>query len=390
MAEQTDTHLSPQPNGKFTINFFETVKDGKDGENIFFSPVSIHLSLAMTMLGALGNTAQQLKTALQLLEMDSGDLHEEFCKMLDVVRSAREGSSLHIANRHFVQNDYKLLKTFQDASQKFYKADAKNVDFASNTEASRLEINKWVGEETQNWITDLLPSGSLSSLTRLVLVNACYFKGDWKSKFNVQLTKPEVFHVSSTRKENVLMMKQRGKFNLGFHAMHSFWFLELPYLNEDLSMFLVVPTEIEGLQKFEKNIDMDLLNQMEKQLIMENSVFVCLPQFRIRMNVDLVKTLQKMGVTDLFSEKSCDLKGICEDDLHVASAVHESFMLVDEEGTEAAAATAVVMNLRCAPRPPMEVKVDRPFIFYIKDKKSGQILFFGRYNKPMEHLAVCC
>lgn len=140
------------------------------------------------------------------------------------------------------------MKEFQEATKKYYDAEAKNVDFAGNTEGSRKEINEWVSKNTGSWIEELLKAGSLGALTRLVLVNACYFKGDWKSKFNLQLTKPEVFHVDNTRKENILMMKQRGKFRVTFNAENNFWFLELPYQNENLCMYIVVPTEIEGLK----------------------------------------------------------------------------------------------------------------------------------------------
>jgi serine protease inhibitor len=250
-------------------------------------------------------------------------------------------------------------------------------------------INRWVADKTAQKITGLIPPGVLNALTRLVLVNAVYFKGDWDKKFDVANTKEEDFFVSSTEKVRVqLMFMRKAKFNYGVNPELATQAIELPYAGGRLSMFVLLPDPTTSLQKLESALTVDHVSHvLDKFRMSERDVHVWLPRFRLEERLALTEILAAMGLTDMFSMNLADFSGIDgTKELFVSKVLHQAVIDVNEEGSEAAAATAVVMMLRCAPslKDPFEFRADRPFIFFIRDNSTNSILFLGRLVKP-EH-----
>ena len=248
-------------------------------------------------------------------------------------------------------------------------------------------INQWVSDNTAQKITKLIPFGVLTALTRLVLVNAIYFKGDWQKKFDVADTKEENFHVSSSETVRVQMMhKSKAKLWYGVNQDLNCQAIELPYSGDRLSMFVILPIDVEGLGKLEASLTAnDLLDVHERFRMQQRDVHVWLPKFKLDEKLGLTEILAAMGLTDMFDMKSADFSGIDgTKDLCVSKVLHQAVIDVNEEGTEAAAATAVVMMIRCAPmhKDPFEFRADRPFLFFIRDNLTNSALFLGRLVRP--------
>ncbi|XP_014665175.1 PREDICTED: leukocyte elastase inhibitor A-like [Priapulus caudatus] len=369
---------------KFGLSLYQSLKAESEGKNVCFSPLSIHVALAMTHLGAKGKTAAEIESAMCFPSLKPEELHTAFKTLLDALEAGKNSCDLHVANRHFIEKKFALLDTFRQSSQDYYAAEAKAVDFVAATEAARLEINKWVADNTADNITELMKAGSLDSLTRLVLVNAVFFAGSWATPFTPRGSRPVVFHISKEKKANIMMMSKTAHFPHYFDS--KFTFLELPYGNSELSMFVVLPQEMDGLDEVENEITAEKLRELETKTT-EIEVMLQFPQFQVRESLNLVNSLKKLGMSDLFSDAECDLSGISgKRNLFVSAAVHEAYMRVDEQGTVATAATGIGISLMCMPP---QIVVDHPFLFYIRDRKSGAVLFFGRFTKPMHTLCVC-
>jgi serpin B len=248
-------------------------------------------------------------------------------------------------------------------------------------------INRWVADNTAQKITNILPPGALDSFTRLVLVNAVYFKGDWAKKFEVSNTKEENFHVSSTEKVRVqLMHMHKAKFSYGSNHELISQAIELPYAGNRLSMIIILPDPSSSLQKLESLLTADdILNVRDKFQMYEREVQVWLPRFRLNEKLDLTGILSAMGMTDMFSTKLADFSGMDGTrELCVSKVLHQAVVDVNEEGTEAAAVTAVVMMKKCLAvrKDPFEFRADRPFLFFIRDNSTNSILFLGRLVRP--------
>ena len=246
-------------------------------------------------------------------------------------------------------------------------------------------INKWVAEKTNNKITEIVSADAVDALTRLVLVNAVYFKGDWLKMFNVNSTRDEDFHVSQNESVNVKMMHLKSKFNYGVNAKLHCQAIELPYAGENLSMFILLPDQaVTSLSEVEEKLTSDdLVNIMEKFQMSSVKVKLWLPRFKLDEKLSLSKMLAAMGMSDLFKPGVADLTGIDgSKELYVSHVVHRAVVEVNEEGTEAAAATAVVMQFRSAVIRNIIFRANHPFLFFIQDKATRSILFFGRLVKP--------
>ena len=347
--------------------------------NIFFSPVSISLALAMAYLGAREKTAAEMKQTLKLTALSDEDVHEAYKEMNQVLH----GDSSYIlrtANRIFASKSYTFLQDFLDATKKFYNAEAQVLDFAGDAEGSRKTINSWVKDQTASKINNLLPEDSLDATTALVLVNAIYFKGDWLDKFKAVFTKSGKFDVTAAYCVDVQMMNQEQDMPFGMNKEFDCKIVELPYEEKELSMFIILPNQVNGLGELEKKITSDVLQKLTSEMGIRY-VELSLPKFKLEHQFSVKDKLMARGMKDFFTAGKADLSKMDgTKQLYASDVIHKAFIEVNEKGSEAAAATAVCMDNCCIQG---EVfNADHPFLFFIRDNRSKGILFMGRLANP--------
>jgi len=375
--------LLVEGNSAFAFELYKALK-GEEG-NLFYSPYSISLALAMTYAGARGETAQQMAATLQfILEQDR--LHPAF-NWLDAELASRgegaagkdgEGFRLNIVNAIWGQKDYEFLTDFLDVLAENYGAGLRILDFITETEASRLAINQWVSDQTEERIKDLIPQGAIDALTRLVLTNAIYFNAAWENPFDGNMTADGPFYLLDGGQVIVPMMKQTKAF--GYTEGEGYQAVELLYDGCELSMVILLP-EAGKFEAFEEGLQAQQVDAIINDL-QETQVTLTMPRFEFDSEFNLKDTLAEMGMPIAFSSDA-DFSGMTgKRELCISDVVHKAFVAVDEAGTEAAAATAVIMKLTAVPEPPVEVTLDRPFIFLIRDIETGAILFVGRVMNP--------
>jgi len=368
-------------NNHFATDLYARLKDKTSG-NLFFSPYSISAALAMTYAGAAGETQKQMADVLHFTVPES-ELHQAMARLREnLLADMKKGYQLRVANRLWGQRGYEFLSEFLQTTRKDYGAELAVLDFSRNTEAARQEINAWVERQTENKIKDLLAPGVLDPSTRLVLTNAIYFKGNWQEKFEKDATKDAPFNVSADKEVTVPMMHQTESF--GYRATGDLQVLQLPYAKGELSMVVLLPKAIEGLSGLEKKLTHESLDRWMKEL-RPQKVIVYLPRFKMTSQFGLKDTLQAMGMTLAFGEKAVFSRMSRSEQLFISAVVHKAFVDVNEEGTEAAAATGVIMAPTAAPFRPEEPPVfraDHPFLFLIRDNGTGSILFMGRVTNP--------
>jgi len=290
-----------------------------------------------------------------------------------------EGFQLNIANAIWGQTGYSFLSDFLDTLAESYGAGLRLLDFAGAPEKSRLTINDWVSDETEDRIQDLLPQGSVTSLTRLVLTNAIYFNAAWALPFDESATQPGVFYLLGGAEVTADMMSQVEHF--GYFEGDYYQVIELPYDGGELSMVIFAPDE-GWFEAFENGLTANKVDEMVKRLSAEN-VSLTMPRFTFDFGLSLNETLAAMGMPDAFDPMAADFSGMDGSrNLFISNILHKAFIVVDEEGTEAAAATAVVMELTAVLDPPIVVSIDRPFVFMIRDLETETILFMGRVLHP--------
>jgi len=377
-------HLTPDAGAvargatAFALDLYQQLRHN-DG-NLFFSPYSISTALAMTYAGARGDTATQIAQTLHF-PLEDERLHEAFAAHERLLHAVQEKGDvlLSVANALWPAVGYAFLSTYLDLVKQFYGASITPLDFVRDPEAARVQINGWVKDETQGKIKDLIPSGLLDELTKLVLTNAIYFKGNWASQFDGKKTKDAPFWLTAKRAVDAPMMAQKRSF--GYRAIDGLQVLELPYVGDDLSMILLLPRAIDGLPALEDALSAKNLARWTNRL-RPQEVEVFLPRFKATSTFSLGGVLAKMGMRDAFGD--ADFSGMTgKRDLFISEVLHKAFVDVNEEGTEAAAATAVIMTKSMAfDMGPTIFKADHPFIFLILDKYSGGILFLGRVVDP--------
>ncbi|XP_063062922.1 leukocyte elastase inhibitor-like isoform X3 [Engraulis encrasicolus] len=386
LQEQTLSHSMASlaaSNTNFSLELFKKVTENNKAGNVFYSPLSISSALAMVCLGAKGNTSTQMHESLSLHKAD-GDVHVGFNKLFAELNKADAPYALSLANRLYGEQSYQFVEKFLADTKTHYLAELEAVDFKANAEAARVNINKWVEAKTQDKIKDLLAEGVLDDKTRLVLVNAIYFKGSWEKKFDSARTQEVPFKLNKNETKPVQMMQQKAKFPFTYISDVNSQILELPYVGKDLSMLVMLPNEVDGLEKLEQSLTYDNFVEWTKPDMMDTvEVVVGLPKFKLEETYDLKQILVNMGMTDAFDHHKCDFSGMSPcDDLVLSKVVHKSFVEVNEEGTEAAAATAAIMMMRCAMMPPEKFMADHPFLFFIRHNPTQSILFYGRYSSP--------
>uniref|UniRef100_A0A667WU41 Leukocyte elastase inhibitor n=1 Tax=Myripristis murdjan TaxID=586833 RepID=A0A667WU41_9TELE len=366
-------------NTAFCLALFKQLDEDKKSSNVFYSPLSISSALAMVMLGARANTATQMSECLKAQD----DVHVKFSKLIKELNKAGAPYSLSLANRLYGDQSYQF--GFLADTKKHYDAKLKSVDFKASAETARININNWVEKQTQDKIKDLLAPGVVDSMTRLVLVNAIYFKGNWDRKFDADLTKDAQFKLNKNENKPVKMMYQTAEFPLTYIREVNCQILELPYKGKDLSMLIFLPYEMEddttGLEKLEKELTYEKFvewTQPHKMYTVE--VDVGLPRFKMEESYNLKDILTRMGMVDAFDVRMSDFSGMSPaNDLVLSQVVHKAFVEVNEEGTKAAAATTSDIMLCCGI--PTFI-ADHPFLFFIRHKPSMSVLFAGRFCSP--------
>lgn len=342
--------------------------------NLFFSPASIEAALAMVQEGARGSTQKQFFQCLETLGRQECLPHGYFPAIGTNV-------TFESANALWIDQTFPILGTFTNAVMQKYDAQIRSADFAGQPEAERQTINAWVEKKTRDKITDLLPAGSVSAMTRLIVVNAIYFKGDWLNAFKPEQTVEAPFWTAPQKSTPVQMMRLSGK-RFSYGENDCFQTLELPYEGREVSMLLILPRERDGLGHIEECL---AAGNFETCLdgMTRREVNVFLPRFKIESSFPSMKnTLKALGLTDAFDAERADFSGISEQPLFISDVVHKAFVEVNEEGTEAAAATGIIMRTTSIGPPPAVFRADRPFIFAIRENETGTILFLGRVVNP--------
>ena len=369
-------------NTTFAFDLYHALRE-EDG-NLFYSPYSISLALALTYAGAKNDTEQQISDSLHFT-LPQDRLHHTFNALDLMLASRSQGSEdqdggnlqLNIANSIWGQQGYEILPTFLDVLAVNYGTGLSLLDFEDASEESRVIINDWVSDQTEGKIEDLIPEGSIDTLTRLVLTNAIYFDGAWKYPFEESLTRDGTFNLLDGSQVTVPMMKQTESFNCT--TGDEYMAVELPYVGDDLSMVIFLP-DIDKFEEFENSLDAeracDILNELSSMRVQ-----LTMPRFSYEGDsFSLKTTLVDLGISDMFSDSQADLSGIDGTrNLFIQDVVHKAFIEVNEVGTEAAAATGAIVGVTSMPP---QVTLDRPFVYMIRDTDTGSILFMGRVLDP--------
>jgi serpin B len=352
--------------------------------NIFFSPESISTALAMTYAGARAETASQMAKTLHFM-LPPERLHPAIGALLSDLNAAHNGYRLNVANALWVQQGYTFLDAFQKVMKDDYGAGFNQVNFKAATEEARLTINRWVEQKTENKIKDLLQPGAITPATRLMLTNAIYFKGSWLTPFDKEQTKVEDFHLSPAQTIKTPLMHREGEFK--YFNGGTFQALEIPYKGSELSMIVLLPNDVSGLTALERSLTASNTQQWIRRLGFVSQVIVTIPKFKMTQQFQLGDTLAAMGMPQAFKGDVADFSGMTgHRDFAISAVIHKAYIDVNEEGTEAAAATAVTMMATSArapdPMPPIIFRADHPFVFMIRDTRSGGTLFMGRVAHP--------
>ena len=378
-ASPADVAEAVRGNNQFAVDLYAKLAAEKKDGNLFFSPLSISTALSMTYAGARANTAAEMKKALHFALADE-KLHPAMAALIGDLNAAGKagGFQLSVANALWGQKGHLFLPEFLALNQASYGAGLETVDFAGDAEGARKTINAWGAKQTQDKVKQLIKPGALGALTSLVLTNAVYFKGEWAAKFDKTRTSDEAFKTAADKQVTVSMMEQERKLN--YAEEDGFKALELPYVGERLSMVILLPKEIAGIGELERSLSPASLAKWLSHLTVR-SVWVKLPRLAMTCGSGLRDALRALGAKDAFALPPADFSGISgAKDVFISAVLHEASIDVNEEGTEGAAGTAVVIY-KNGDTPAM-FRADHPFLFLIRDKKTGSILFLGRVTNP--------
>jgi len=383
IVELSDLQQLLSGNQDFALDLYHALLAGD--ENLFFSPYSISLALAMTYAGANGLTEKEMAQALRF-SLPQERLHSAF-NALDLELASRgegvdeefgPGFQLNIANALWGEEGYQFLDDFLDVIAMNYGAGLRLLDFVADPEGSRQIINNWVSEQTEERIKDLLPQGAIDAVTRLVLANAIYFKADWQSQFEESDTEQGSFTLLDGSEVSVPMMSQIETF--AYAEGPGYQVIEMPYLADEMAMIVFLPAEGE-FAAFEAALQPEKMGEMLASLEMRTLVLK-MPKFEFETEFSLVKILKELGMPSAFNADADFSAMDGTQNLLISEVVHKAFIAVDEEGTEAAAATAVIIAEMSVVIAEVELSLDRPFVFGIRDKETGALLFLGRVMNP--------
>lgn len=370
----------------FALDLYAALRE-REG-NLFFSPASLSSALAMAWAGAAGETRNEMAHVLRFdrnpEELPQERVHGAYGKLTGLLNSAGSGGGyvLQTANRLWGQEGFAFESEFRQITRENYGAELAEVDFRQ-TEESRRAINTWVEEQTRGRIVDLIPERMLAPDTRLVLTNAIYFKGDWEDEFSEDRTEDAPFHLADGTTVDVPLMRQSGRFVYGENE--SLQLLRLPYAGGDVSMLILLPRADSSLDELARQLSGEQLVEWQ-QTMRRRRARVFLPRFRMETQFGLADVLAEMGMVSAFDPRAADFSRMSrQEELMISQVIHKAYVDVNEEGTEAAAATGIIFEPTAAPvapEKPVEFRADRPFLFLIQDNRTGVILFLGRLSRP--------
>lgn len=372
----------------FAVDLLQQINKNSD-ENLIFSPYSISLALAMAYAGAGGKTAEEMAQVLnfnlpqEALHKQLNSLDQSLYMIPEHLKDQEGSFQLNIANSLWGQSGYPFKQSYFDLLAQSYGTGLQIVDFAGNNEQARGQINDWVSEATEKKIKDLIPPGGVNNLTRLVIANAIYFNATWLNQFSKQETRPDGFYLSDGSKLTTQMMQIQKNFDYVRNA--EIQLVDIPYLNDRYSMVLVMPME-KDLSALVTEFNNDQIDSWLED-VSRGEVILRIPKFKFESSFSVNQALQALGMETAFSPTNADFSGMYQADgerLFISEVIHKAFVDVDEEGTEAAAATAIVMRASIAQpdNEPLLMEFNHPFLFFIRDRQSGLILFVGKVTNP--------
>uniref|UniRef100_A0A8D1CA61 Serpin B7 n=1 Tax=Sus scrofa TaxID=9823 RepID=A0A8D1CA61_PIG len=385
-------------NVEFCLDVFKELSSNHGGDNVFFSPLSLLYALSMILLGARGNSAEQMEKVLHFNHIaellgpefkDSakcsqiGRIHSQFGVLFSQINQPDSNYTLSIANRLYGTKAMAFHKQYLNCSEKLYEASLQTVDFEWSAEETRKTINAWVESKTNGKVTNLFGKGTIDSSCVMVLVNAIYFKGQWQNKFQEKETVKTPFQLSKGKSVIVEMMCQTGKFKLATIKEPQMQVLELPYVNHELSMIILLPVGTNDLDQVERQLNSKTFQEWTSPSNMvERDVEVHLPRFKLEIKYELNSLLKSLGMTDIFNWVKADLSGMSSaKGLYVSKVIHKSYVDVNEEGTEAAAATGDILVVKRLPIRAQFV-ANHPFLFFIRHIHTNTLLFCGKLTSP--------
>jgi serpin B len=365
---------------EFSFNIYCQLNAASEN-NEFISPLSISSVLAMTYAGAEEQTAEEMKQALHFGAQDP-EFHQIYGRILDSLAQSSGDFEINIANAVWVQKAFPLLGKFTKTVRDNYKGESRELNFIHQPVKSKETINKWVSDKTNDKIPELLSDGVIDADTRMILTNAVYFNAEWYESFNKKMTNEAPFYLLNGGQTTCDLMYQRSR--LAYMETKDLQIVELFYKGRQYSMTILLPKKTDGLKELDQTVDQDLLAQFDMNKKWED-ILLYVPKFKMDSDYELKPALSALGMKEAFSDDA-DFKGMTgEKDLKISSVIHKAFIEVDEEKTEAAAATAVVMKMTSAmpvERSPIEFRADHPFMFLIRHTESGAIVFMGQITNP--------
>ncbi|KAM9632131.1 serpin B11-like isoform 1-T4 [Trichechus inunguis] len=385
-------------NVEFCLDVFKELNSNNIGDNIFFSPLSLLYALSMILLGARRNSAEQMEKVLHFNHVveslkpgfkdsskcsQAGRIHSELGALLSQIKQPDSNYTLSIANRLYGTKMMAFHQQYLTCSEKLYQAQLKTVDFEHSPEETRKTINAWVESKTNGKVTNLFGKGTIDPSSVMVLVNVIYFKGQWQNKFQEGETSKTPFQLGEGKSVTVDMMYQTGIFKLAFIKKPRIQVLELPFVNNRLSMIILLPVGKAKLEQIEKELNLKTFQEWTSSSnMMEKEVEVYIPRFKLEIKYELNSLLKSLGMTDIFDQTKADLSRMSPaKNLYLSKVIHKSYVDVNEEGTEAAAATGNIVVVKNVPMR-AQFMANRPFLFFIKHTRTNMILFFGKLASP--------
>jgi serpin B len=379
-AESAEDYNIAAANNAFAFDMYSGIVNTSEG-NMFFSPYSIFTAMAMCYDGAESTTKEEMSNVFYF-PLNKNVLEISLREMIEQINSDNENYELETANALWIQQSFPVKEQYISNVETYYYGNVTNLDFVSQPEESKEEINNWVAEKTNDKIKDPISDGVINEYTRLIITNAVYFNGKWLTEFNEGSTRKRDFYISEDDDINVETMYTKQYFS--YSESSDAKMLELPYKGDNLCMYVVLPTE-NDIEFFESSFSVSDYEDLKSDMDSEYEVKTWLPKFKFESRTELSDQLIRMGVRDAFSDQNADLSGISDEYLKISKVLHQAFVDVQEKGTEAAAATEVIVEdeaVDVEPIPEREFRADHPFMFFIEDKRTGCILFMGKVESP--------
>ena len=363
----------------FVFAFYSEIAKDSPESNLFLSPFSISTAFSMAYEGAAGNTASEMQQVFGFIS-DDQKRRESISDTLAKLDSKNDLYKLQIANALWVKDGYQIKQNYLDTATTYYDSTVDNVDFVTNDGVNK--INKWTSEKTQGKIKDVLAPDSTDELTRMVITNAIYFKGKWGNQFNPGNTSDKLFWLDKDNSVTVPMMKSPADM-FDYYETKDLQAIKMYYVGGDISMIVLLPKDKNGLGSLEDSLNMQKLDFIRDMMTRE-PLTIQMPKFEFETEYKLVDSLENLGIHDAFDKNNADFQGMTDEQVYLDQAIHKAFVNVNEEGTEAAAITALVVRAQSGPPEPRhEFVADHPFVFIIQENNTGEILFIGRLANPL-------